>query len=267
MTYDRENAMMLMKEQRFPEALSKIKDLLSHHPSDWNLLYLAGQCCRFMNDFSNSIRYLREAAGLNINDPGIMLALGIALQMDQKLHEAIEEFKKAIEIDPDYEIAYNSLAMTQKKMGKLNEAIHNYDAGAKALARRIVKEMSNYKENRIFKHRNTPQQLWIQYAIFGAAYLCTLPGGIDGISWPTGEQAVEEERTERHDGLYWFDFKDDKMKCVRLFLPNYFNTFRESLRKNPTYSTMIGNRGTVLELLGDRGEAKKHFEEANYFMQ
>lgn len=266
MTSEHDDALDLVRENRFPEALFKIKRLLSNNRSDWNLLYLAGQCCRFMNDFSNSISYLKQAASINPKDPSIPLALGIAFQLDRRFPEAVEEFKKTIEIDPDYELAYNSLAMTQKQMGKLKETSHNYDAGGKALARRIVKGLSNSAENRIFKHRASPQHLWVQYAMFGAVYLCSVSDGTDTIAWPTGEQAAEEERTEQHAGLYWHDFKDKEGKRGRLFLPNYFNTFRETLRRDATYSNLMGNRGTVLELLGRRADAAEHFAEAEYFI-
>ena len=46
---------------------------------------------------------------------------------------------------------------------------------------------------------------------------------------------------------------------------NYFNTFREALRGNPLYANLIGNRGTVLEMLGPGEEALEHFSEAEEF--
>ena len=79
------------------------------------------------------------------------------------------------------------------------------------------------------------------------------------------QQAQEGERTEKHAGLYWFDAPNDKGENVRLFLPNYFNTFREQLKRDPGYSNLIGNRGTILELLGRHDEARQHFDEATEF--
>jgi hypothetical protein len=51
-----------------------------------------------------------------------------------------------------------------------------------------------------------------------------------------------------------------------MFLPNYFNTFREALRQDTTYANLIGNRGTVLALLKRDSEAKDHLAEAEEFM-
>ena len=75
---------------------------------------------------------------------------------------------------------------------------------------------------------------------------------------------MEEERTEEHGGLYWTSVKNDD-EDMRLYLPNYFNTFREALRGNPLYANLIGNRGTVLEMLGPGEEALEHFSEAEEF--
>ena len=74
---------------------------------------------------------------------------------------------------------------------------------------------------------------------------------------------MEEERTEEHGGLYWTSVKNDD--DMRLYLPNYFNTFRDALRSNPLYADLIGNRGTVLEMLGPGEEALEHFSEAEEF--
>ncbi len=76
---------------------------------------------------------------------------------------------------------------------------------------------------------------------------------------------MEEERTEEHGGLYWTSLNDEEIENVRLYLPNYFNTVRESLRGNQLYANLIGNRGTVLEMLGRKEEAMEHFAEAQEF--
>jgi tetratricopeptide (TPR) repeat protein len=187
------------------------------------------------------------------------------LQLRAQWGEAVEAFRRAIEIDPDYELAYNSLALTQKKAGELEKALHNYDAGAKALVRRLAKAMQNSRNSPILKHRETVGTLWLKYASYAALYLASSVKGISAIAWPTGAQAEEEERTEKHAGLYWADVPNDKGETVRLFLPNYFNTLRESLRHDAAYSNLIGNRGTVLELLGRREDARQHFDEATEF--
>ena len=258
-------AIALMKSQRFDEALPVLHRVIDQDPSHWNAWYLAGQCCRFLNDVDGSVKHLSRAVELKSDEPAIFLALGIAFQLSTQWGNAVEAFHRAIEIDPDYELAYNSLALTQKKRGQLDEALCTYDAGAKAMARRIVKALRNDRTSPIFKHRDWGRALWLEYALYAAMYLASMSEGIDSVTWPTGNQAAEEERTEEHGGLYWIDVASDKGETVRLFLPNYFNTFQGAVKRDVTYSNLIGNRGTVLELLGRHDEAQEHFGEATDF--
>jgi hypothetical protein len=95
--------------------------------------------------------------------------------------------------------------------------------------------------------------------------MASVAQNVGGIAWPTGEQALEEERTERHAGLYWIENPNEKGEIVRLFLPNYFNTFREILAQDATFANLIGNRGTILEVLGRHDQAHQHFQEATEF--
>lgn len=261
-----DRAIELIKDQRFREALPLLLRAIDNDPLQWNAWYMAGQCFRFLNDIDGAIEHLSHAAELEANDPSILLALGIAFQLKEQWDDAIKALSSAIDIDADFVLAYNSLALTQKKRGELDKALHNYDAGAKALARRIVKAMRNSRANPILKHRDTVGTLWVEYVGYAALYLAAMSADIDGMAWPTAQMALEEEQTERHAGLYWTDITDDEGKTIRLFLPNYFNTFQEELRRDRTYSDLIGNRGTVLELLGRHDEARQHFDEATDFL-
>src|SRR5690606_7822981 len=103
---------------------------------------------------------------------------------------------------------------------------------------------------------------------YAALYLATQDSDEtppDSMSLPTGEMAEEEERTKRHGGLYWTDLESADKRTVRLLLPNYLNTFREAFRATNTYSLILGNLGTVLEILGKQEEAQQHFMEADEF--
>jgi tetratricopeptide (TPR) repeat protein len=260
-----ETAIELMKAQRFGEALPLLRQAIEAAPSQWNAWYMAGQCCRFLNDIDSAIAYLERAAGLERDEAYVFLALGIARQLRGQWNGAIEAFRQAITLDPDFELAYNSLALTQRKAGETEKAMHNYDAGGKALARRIVKSMRNSRSSPIFKHRDTVGTLWREYAIYAALYLVSSANGISGIALPSGEEAMEEERTEKNAGLYWIDLPNSTGETTRLFLPNFFNTIRESFKHEPSYANLIGNRGTVLDLLGRHDEARQHLDEATEF--
>ncbi|MGH9821084.1 MAG: hypothetical protein ACRD43_13040, partial [Pyrinomonadaceae bacterium] len=90
-------------------------------------------------------------------------------------------------------------------------------------------------------------------------------GSIEKLAWPTGELAMKEEREEGFEGLFWNDQIDSEGKKTRLFLPNYFNIFSIRLRDNADYARLIRAKGTALEELGRVDEARKHYEESDYF--
>lgn len=260
-----DRAIMLMENGRYSDALSLFLKVLEIDRTLWNVWYMAGLCYRFLNKIDESIDYLSQAAGLKKDSPPVLLALGISYQLNSEWEMAIETFVKAIELDKDYHPAYNSLALTQKKCGQLEFASGNYENGLKALARNIVIRMKNRRDNQVLKYKNTIGNYWIEYAMFAAVSISSNEKGIKTVSWLTGEQALEEERYEHHAGLYWIDVLNEKNEMVRLLLPNYFNTFREILKSNPTYSLLLRNRAEVLLHLGEMDEADLHFREAKEF--
>jgi tetratricopeptide (TPR) repeat protein len=261
-----DRAIELINVQRWGDALPLLRKAIDDDPTVWGRWYMAGQCCRFTNDLDGAVRYLSRAAELQPDATQVFHGLGVALQLQGRFGEAVKAFGRAIEIDPEAELAYNSLALTQKLSGDLDKAAHNYEAGLKALARRLVKSMRNDRSNPIFKFQSTRGQRWIEHATYGALWLTSLASDIESMAWPTGESAAEEERTELHGGLYWEDRSNKQNKRIRLFFPNYFNTFREQLRFDRAYSDLLGNWGTVLELLGKVSEAQEHFVEATEFL-
>ena len=171
----------------------------------------------------------------------------------------------ALEIDPDYALAYNTLAMTQKLMGANEKAVHNYDEGAKALARVIAKSLRNAEDSPRLPHWSSRSDLWNQYALDGALYLAA-HASVARLAWPTGEMAERDARTREFLGWYWQDHLDAERKLTRLFLPNYFSTFCARLRADSLYANLIGNRSSVLRLMGNAEAADQHLQEAEDFM-
>jgi hypothetical protein len=83
----------------------------------------------------------------------------------------IDAVRLALEINPDYADAYNTLAMTQKLMGAYEKAVHNCGEGAKALARVIAGSLQNAKDGQRLPDWHSRNDLWAEYAVLGAMYL------------------------------------------------------------------------------------------------
>lgn len=264
MSKDSEQALALINSGRLDEAARLSVGAVQQDPGDWHTHYVMGQYFRFVEDYPNACAALSRANELAPRQPPTLLALAIARQLNTEYAAAIDAIRLALEIDPDYALAYNTLAMTQKLMGSYEKAAHNYDAGAKVLARVIAKSLRNAEDSPRLPDCGSQHNLWFEYAFVGGIYLAAHES-VEGIAWPTGEIAERDARTQEFRGWYWQDSLDAEQKTTRLFLPNYFNTFCNRLRADSRYAHLIGNRSTVLRLMGNVEEADQHEQEAENF--
>lgn len=252
----------------YAEAIPLLRRALQEAPArwehTWHLHYLLGQSLRFTADHEGALQHLREATRLKTDDPSVWLAFGIALQTQGEYEDAKRAFAQALDIDRDHVNSYNSLALTQKMMGELDKALHNYDAGILAITRLIMRDLVNDRSAPIYPHVSTRGHLWLRYAFRGALRGAAIDD-IGRIAYPTDEMAAHEERTQSHGGLCFVDQTTPEGETVRLYLPNFFNMFREWLFQDSRYSMILHNRAVVLELVGDFDEARLHFEESEEF--
>ena len=86
--------------------------------------------------------------------------MGNALQQQDKLKEAVEAYRKAISIKPDYYEAYGNLGAALQDQGKLDKAIKAYK---KAIE--IEPEYSKAFHNRWWYHTQFPNQISQPYAV------------------------------------------------------------------------------------------------------
>jgi predicted Zn-dependent protease len=106
-------------------ALREFLDATKHAPDQWNAWYWAGQCERFRNNYAVAVEYLQRAAALAPGDSGVLLALGIALQLQGRLDDALGPLVRATWVDADCAPAFNSLGVTRRKMGNLDGALES----------------------------------------------------------------------------------------------------------------------------------------------
>jgi len=252
-------------------AIDRAYDLASAavhaHPGDWHGHYILGHCLRSRSDTCGSMHLFEKANELAPRMPTILLALGIAKQSLGNYAEAVSAFKIALESDPGFVPAINSLAMTQKLMGEPAKADHNYEHALHTLARSIVAGWENRSDNLRYPHRDSRTHIWSEYASMALLWLAARDPSIEAVALPTAAMAEEDAATENLKGWYWREILDVTGRKTRLYYPNFFNTFHASLVQSKLYKDLVGNRSTVLRMLGRDEEAEAHLQEAIDFAQ
>lgn len=241
-------------------ALTAFVELVQQGTRDANIHYLAGQCLRRLGRAEEALPYFEESTALAPKQPEYWHGLGIARQLVGDFEGAIRSLRSALEHRPNYVLAINSLAMTQKKMGALDKALENYEVAANVHTLELVRGLENKYTTRLFRSAATRGTRWVEHAT-EAAIVVAVEHGMKSVAWLSAKDAKAEEKAQKHGGLFWTTHEPSG----RLYLPNFFNALRDALMAQPMYANLVGNRGTVLKLLGRGEEADEHFAEAREF--
>ncbi|MBZ0187435.1 MAG: tetratricopeptide repeat protein [Candidatus Obscuribacterales bacterium] len=84
--------------------------------------YLLGQSALDQYKFEESLRYLHAAARCDSENDSIQNTLGCALAYSHHVEESEKAFRKAVELNPRYTLAWCNLAETLREMGKYEES-------------------------------------------------------------------------------------------------------------------------------------------------
>lgn len=142
----RDAGIELMQQQRFAEALPLFLRIIENEPDDWSLHYMAGQCYRFVGDISGAVKCLRTAASLNPSEPQVRLAMGTALKLAKEHGEAIEHFKRAVELDPTLFAAFSGIGDAYLERGQCDEALEWFAKAAEGIVDGVTEEVYRDKE-------------------------------------------------------------------------------------------------------------------------
>jgi tetratricopeptide (TPR) repeat protein len=99
--------------------------------------------------------------------------LGVALQAERRLDEAVRRYRRAIEISPGYAIAYNNLGVALRDQGNLEEAIAAY---RQAVARRTSYPEAEYNLATALFEDHQPEEAIPHYLAARRAIAPTVAG-------------------------------------------------------------------------------------------
>lgn len=225
--------------------------------------YMLGQCYRFTERYSLSIEELIRATELDDTCKEWFLALGIAFQLNGNFEESLDALRKANMLDQDYELAYNSAAVTFRKMGKFRRAAEVYDLGIKAFIRKFLCSAQNARDQEANRFFETGTHLYVSYTIKALMHHAAL-SGVSKVTFPSAEFATSDHPNSDYGGLLWFDDQDEN-GTNRLYLANCFDTVRTMLASSQFYCMSLENKSRALNELGEEEEANECLNEANAF--
>lgn len=260
-----ELAVQLIERGDLNEARKIVFRAAREAPNDFHTHYAVGLYLRSVGDFEQACRAQENANRLQPRNPWTLLALAIARQKMDNLDGSVSALKECLDADPNFVLGFNTLGMTQKLMGDYDKAAHNYDAGAFTLAKNIAFSLRNDASTQRFTLGGSRNDLWVDYAVRAALSLTAEAAGIDVAAFPNSDVAQRDMDPSEFQGLFWQDGLAQDQKVSRLFLPNFFNALFASLKADGMYSVLMGNRSTVLELLGRQEESHTCLEEAEDF--
>jgi tetratricopeptide (TPR) repeat protein len=113
-------------EGHFLEAIRAMNDLMAICPRDAQLNYEAGLWVRAQGDSAGAVRLTRRALEINPDFAGALNTLAYQLASMNKFDEAFSYLKRYIELEPKDPNPYDSMAEILQAAGRLDESLEEY---------------------------------------------------------------------------------------------------------------------------------------------
>ncbi len=122
------HALELVFSRRFSEARSVLQPLSSDHPDRFPVALLLGMLERAQGDKNLAEALLTSSIAIQPTCSEAWYQRGVCRYSVQKYQEAIADFSRALELDPAFEAARVSRAMSNQSLGKPAESLPDLDA-------------------------------------------------------------------------------------------------------------------------------------------
>jgi tetratricopeptide (TPR) repeat protein len=118
---------ILVTQGKTEEAIKALEEARKENPEDVNLVMTEAQLYIDLKRMDKFEELMKEAVKLDPNNPALFYNLGVVNGNAEKYNEAIEYYKKAVELKSDYRDAYLNLsfAILNKRVAIINEMNEN----------------------------------------------------------------------------------------------------------------------------------------------
>jgi len=117
----------LYLDNKFQDAIDKIKSLNEKHPNESLLFNLIGACYKELGELEGAAKMFEVAVSINPKYAEAYFNLGVIHQALNCLEDAVNSYMKAIEINPNYPEAYNNLGTSLYELGRLKSSIESLE--------------------------------------------------------------------------------------------------------------------------------------------
>ena len=128
---------LLWSRKQFDEAIAEFHAELANDPQNNQAMLYLGDVYVRLGQFATAKEILTEAAKYPTSDPLMHLDLGIVYMETDDENDAVQELRKAIEVEPDNVNAHFRLAKLYHSMGKKDESKAEF-----ALAKTLTTKMN-----------------------------------------------------------------------------------------------------------------------------
>ncbi len=123
--FDKSTIVKLFNENKFNKISKYSKIIIDNHETDIDICKLVIVSEYNLKNYFRAEQYLNKIINIH-NTAELNYIYGNILKIQNKFHDAIDLYKKAISLNNNFSEAYNNLANTQKIMGDNKNATYNY---------------------------------------------------------------------------------------------------------------------------------------------
>jgi len=161
-----EKGKSLFEQQQYNEAIIELNNFLVQYHNNADALYIRAICYRKIGDFEKSISDFSTMLQRLPNEPSLLSERGVShfhnkniaaamsdmnlavdlepnkpyryasrayIRANIDIDGAIEDYKKAIELDPQDDISYNNLAILEENAGRMTSAKNHFNTANKII--------------------------------------------------------------------------------------------------------------------------------------